>query len=555
MKNYGMQIDSQPYVTDVFTLLEPGKIQAKKRQDQQRDIIDLKRFNQIYSLELFRQGFYNVAPIDTWGIFIWKNEEILAIKMLQTFGELIKTIEGNEKRIQNPPKIFCVNYSDQVQDWIQFMKEKIVETANLQVQAVVIVIPDFQDLQKVKRFKQAIREAMSSQIPVNFKIIKASSLKVKLKRQDLFNYKCGITLAKTLIKAGSTPFIPHQLQILERPTMILGIFRDDKGISISATLNKELSYVFSDIVLIDKTNWELNFINLMEKAFCDFKTKQNIFPQKLIVYRLQQTSIPQTGEQVDHEQIYKREIQLLTYLHSIYHQKEHPVFNYHTLTYLVVRDISTQLKTHNLNIFSFDQQHKYVQNTFKSGLLVDCMPIIDPSSYSFLIQTFKQPKLTPDSQLSQSQPQPSQNQQQQQPNPTLNSIILNKISENYDQQRLTHYQVLYDSTQSQVLDYAEDSQQNQNYTQNCQQLKELSYKLQNYSYIKFGCHKYPNVIQYAKRTKKMRLLQGNTELKNQNELNNQLQGEQILGINPEESENRVIEVHQKFYASNGFHFL
>lgn len=44
---------------------------------------------------------YEVAPIDTWGIFVWKREEILARKLSQLFDEIIQKMEGSEKRCFN----------------------------------------------------------------------------------------------------------------------------------------------------------------------------------------------------------------------------------------------------------------------------------------------------------------------------------------------------------------------------------------------------------------------------------------------------------------------
>ena len=49
---------------------------------------------------------------------------------------------------------------------------------------------------------------MLSNIGINFKFIKASSLKLKLRKEEFFNLKCGRTMLKTLIKAGATAFVP-----------------------------------------------------------------------------------------------------------------------------------------------------------------------------------------------------------------------------------------------------------------------------------------------------------------------------------------------------------
>jgi len=54
---------------------------------------------------------YDIAPLDTWGIFVWIREELLALKMLQLLGGTNKDLEigSDESRIQNPPKIFTVS--------------------------------------------------------------------------------------------------------------------------------------------------------------------------------------------------------------------------------------------------------------------------------------------------------------------------------------------------------------------------------------------------------------------------------------------------------------
>lgn len=72
---------------------------------------------------------YEVAPLDTWGIFVQKREELLAIKMIQQFEDKLKDIEGNDKRVENPPKIFSVNHAESFNEWREVLYEKIVMAA------------------------------------------------------------------------------------------------------------------------------------------------------------------------------------------------------------------------------------------------------------------------------------------------------------------------------------------------------------------------------------------------------------------------------------------
>lgn len=79
---------------------------------QSRHTLDLKKVTD-FSKDLMK-SMYDIAPLDTWGIFVWKREELLALKMLQLLGGINKDMEigSDESRIQNPPKIFTVSDGD-----------------------------------------------------------------------------------------------------------------------------------------------------------------------------------------------------------------------------------------------------------------------------------------------------------------------------------------------------------------------------------------------------------------------------------------------------------
>jgi hypothetical protein len=71
--------------------------------------------------------------LDTWGIFVWKREELLALKLLQLLGDINKDLEEclSESRIVNPPKIFPVNSGGSIEEWKKEFNDKIMELAKL----------------------------------------------------------------------------------------------------------------------------------------------------------------------------------------------------------------------------------------------------------------------------------------------------------------------------------------------------------------------------------------------------------------------------------------
>ena len=52
---------------------------------------------------------YRIAPVDTWAIFVERDQDFLAQKMLENFGQQIIKIEGFMNSITKAPKIFRVN--------------------------------------------------------------------------------------------------------------------------------------------------------------------------------------------------------------------------------------------------------------------------------------------------------------------------------------------------------------------------------------------------------------------------------------------------------------
>lgn len=88
LKPFNLKLDLNPLVLPHIPVMDPGKLQLKKLFDQTRETLDLKRL--VDFQQETQKSLYEVAPIDTWGIFVWKREELLAIKMVQTINDVAK---------------------------------------------------------------------------------------------------------------------------------------------------------------------------------------------------------------------------------------------------------------------------------------------------------------------------------------------------------------------------------------------------------------------------------------------------------------------------------
>ena len=68
--------------------------------------------------------------------------------MVQTISEIVKQIEadplGSELRINNPPKIFTIHDGDSYTQWTEGLRERIIEMAKMQVQGIIVIIPDLE---------------------------------------------------------------------------------------------------------------------------------------------------------------------------------------------------------------------------------------------------------------------------------------------------------------------------------------------------------------------------------------------------------------------------
>ncbi|CDW79278.1 macronuclear development protein 1 [Stylonychia lemnae] len=451
---YGIKIQTQPLILEQVEIMDPSNLLLKRNVYQSREVLELKN-NKDFSQQVYK-SFYEVAPIDTWGIFIWKNEEILALKMLQVFAEQVKLLDCLDKRMQNPPKIFTLSYAEDINEWFQYLKEKIVEQAKLLVQTVIIVLPDFPDSKKTNLFKREIKKLMNSQIPVFSVIMKSKQLKIRLKRQDLFNIKCQSVLFKAVVKSGSTPFICQNLPLMEKPTMILGLIRDNDGISVCATLNKELSQIYGNFI---PKHDILTLTQLLEEAFCSFKSSQNVFPQKVIIYRqISKYRIYQSDQDI------QCEIKLLRGISEKYKEASHPLFNKQDLIFITVDQNFQYLP----KLFSFDNLFKYVVNS-QSDLLIDNLPLVSKDTYAFFI--IKQPKQKIELDATGQELQIFQN--------------------DYQSCHTTYFHVRHDSTFNSKDRLCDNKE-----------LKQLTNRLSYCSYEKLGSSDVPCVIDYALRLRK-----------------------------------------------------
>lgn len=81
-----------PVVVNV-KVLDPGQILLGKQQDQSRNLLELKKMVE-FTDEAFSQ-LYRVAPVDTWAIFVEREQEQIAQRLLDAFGQQILKIEGS----------------------------------------------------------------------------------------------------------------------------------------------------------------------------------------------------------------------------------------------------------------------------------------------------------------------------------------------------------------------------------------------------------------------------------------------------------------------------
>ena len=129
----------------------------------------------------------------------------------------------------------------------------------------------------------------------------------------MFHQETHNAIFKLFIKAGSIPFIFNDIPLFDTPTQIIGIDKTSKSLTIVGSLNKQLSQFHSDsITLGDEDSYDTMLINLIEDCLAAFKSRQMVYPSRLIVLRNYRH--PTTNDE------FQNEISLFKKILDSYHQ-------------------------------------------------------------------------------------------------------------------------------------------------------------------------------------------------------------------------------------------